>query len=569
MSPQWTPCAGDDYWALDRIRAWCDAAAAAFPEWVSVTQVGVSLEGRPIFLVTLGHRDGDTESRPALWIDGGTHCAEWAGVMSCIYSLSKWLEQLESGTLGDWLRHNTVYVLPCISPDGYVAMLERGETYLRSTLREPPTGTLRTGLHPGDVDGDGMTRWMRWKHPAGAFIEDPDVPLFMRPRTLADDPADAWVVATEGHLLEWDGVRWTQSTLQYGLDLNRNFPGNWDVFRQFGMDGGEVPMSAPESRAVVDAFRARKNVSAAVTNHTFTGCILTQPYRQDSPLDKADQDVMEALAQDAVAGTGYRCIRVWPKFVYDAKTPIRGVWADTLSNLFGVAGYTLEIWDPWAAAGVEQDDPAGFFLRPDPDVVRALVAYGASQPNAMPWTPFDHPQLGPVEIGGFDRQRTLRNPPVDRLNAELEIAFTVHERARRALPVMTGTVTSTPLGGGLTQIRLVLENLGFLNTSGLRRAEQLGLDPGITVSLQVQEGQSVVQGDVNRSLEHLDGWGSTRMGGGRGYLHVRLPFRGHRAVAEWVVQGQGTATVTWSSLRAGQGSEIVSLSPHADQAAPR
>jgi hypothetical protein len=218
---------------------------------------------------------------------------------------------------------------------------------------------------------------------------------------------------------------------------------------------------------------------------------------------------------------------------------------------------------------VEQDDPAGFFLRPDPDVVRALVKYGASQPNAKPWTPFEHPQLGPVEIGGFDRQRTLRNPPVDRLNAELEIAFTVHERARRALPAMTGTVTRTPLGGGLTQIRLVLENLGFLNTSGLRRAEQLGLDPGISVSLQVEEGQRVVQGDVNRSLEHLDGWGSTRMGGGRGYLHVRLPFRGHRAVADWVVQGDGQVTVTWSSLRAGQGAEIVSLSPHADDAAPR
>ena len=46
----------------------------------------------------------------------------------------------------------------------------------------------------------------------------------------------------------------------------------------FGMDSGDYPLSEPESRATVEAFRARPRIAAAVTNHTYTGCILTHPY---------------------------------------------------------------------------------------------------------------------------------------------------------------------------------------------------------------------------------------------------------------------------------------------------
>ena len=37
----------------------------------------------------------------------------------------------------------------------------------------------------------------------------------------------------------------------------------------------------------------------------------------------------------------------------------------------------------------------------------------------MPWTPFEHPQLGPVEIGGWKRMFTFRNPPPARYLEEM------------------------------------------------------------------------------------------------------------------------------------------------------
>ena len=81
----------------------------------------------------------------------------------------------------------------------------------------------------------------------------------------------------------WDGARWTETARQFGIDLNRNFPAHWAPFSMFGMDGGIFSLSEPESRAVVDTFTAYPRIGAAVTNHTYTGCILTQPYREDTP----------------------------------------------------------------------------------------------------------------------------------------------------------------------------------------------------------------------------------------------------------------------------------------------
>ena len=84
--------------------------------------------------------------------------------------------------------------MPCISPDGFHALCE-GAPFLRSSLRPPVEGAVHTGFEACDMDGDGVVRWMRWRHPAGSFVCDPDLPMFMRPRTLDDSPDDAYFFA--------------------------------------------------------------------------------------------------------------------------------------------------------------------------------------------------------------------------------------------------------------------------------------------------------------------------------------------------------------------------------------
>ena len=546
---------GDAYFNDAEIQAWCRALAEARPGWVRLTELGPTREGRPILLLTLGKNDGQQDARPGFWLDGGTHAAEWTGVMAALYAVSQWIQRIDEGDASfiRWLTQHTITVMPNVSPDGYEAMI-RGEPYLRSTLRPPQDGTARAGLDPSDLDGDGATRWMRWRHPAGPFVQDEEVPLFMRPRRLTDSPQDAFFMSFEGSLINWDGVRWTSAPARYGLDLNRNFPAHWAPFSMFGQDGGRYPLSEIESRVMIDAFAARPMLSAGLTNHTYTGALLTQPYRQDSPMKDGDVLLMETLAKEACEGTGYRVIRVCPDFMYDPKKAIVGVWADTMSSVFGVPGYTLELWNPYGHCGVEVPRPAEFFANPDPAVLRAMVRHFSAQPGATsPWRPFDHPQLGPVELGGIDYMRTIRNPPLAALPAECHRGFLVADRLRLALPQVQAQLVIQGDGPGPRLVQLQLENFGCLSSAGLGRAEEVGAAPPVSAQLHWGPGLRLVHGAAEQAHAHIDGWGGARGFGAAHPIYPSLPTRGHRAGFVWCVEGQGTITVRWRGGRGGQG----------------
>lgn len=540
---------GDAYLDFQGLQASCQALAEAFPETVKFEEIGQSRLGRPIYLLTIAAKGARApELRPAFWLDGGMHAAEWAGIMATLYAAWRWAEAAQSDP---WYGRHTIYVVPCISPDGFQALCE-GAPFLRSVLRPPESGRVRFGFEPRDLDGDRSVRWMRWRHPAGPFVPDPKLPIHMRPRRLDDDPGQAYFLCPEGEFLAWDGVRWTAAPRAYGLDLNRNFPESWRPFQMWGMDSGPYPLSEPESRALIDAFAARFRVACALSCHTYTGCLLTAPARADDPLSDADIHLLEALAQEAVEGTGYRVIRKYPDFVYDPHNPIAGCWDDTLTNVFGVAAYTLELWDPCAHAGIDNPKPAEFFQRPDPERLRKLIAAFADEPGTLPWRAFDHPQLGPVEIGGLDYYRTIRNPPERLLATECKQAFKVADVLRRALPQVEARTEVQPLGP-CYRLRLVLENLGFLPTTGLARAEQLPRLPGSYATLELGSSMVLEAGSLSVALDPLEGWGALRVGAAANPIYAELPQRGQRAVCEWLVRGAGEVRICWDAGRGGAG----------------
>lgn len=544
---------GDVYHDHPWLVAWCEAAARAWPRWLRCETYGTSRQGRPLVLLTLAAGDSDPTHRSAFWLDGGTHASEWAGIMATIYAVSRWIEALEAGDpeLTEFLHHHTLYVAPCLSPDGFQHLMEGG-AFVRSTLRPPPDDTPRFGHEPSDLDGDGDILWMRWFHPAGPWVEDEGLPMLPRQRRLDDPPAKAFFLCPEGQLLRWDGVEYKAAPAQHGLDLNRNFPSNWSPFSQFGMDGGAFPTSEPESRAAVEAVAARPNVCAAVTNHTYTGAILVSPYRPDSPLDGADKETLFLLAREATQGTGYRVYKVYPEFIYEEGKTMPGVWADHLVSTVGIPAYTLELWDPYAHAGVEMTDPARAFARPDIDKIRATVAkFVADDPATWrPWTKVPHPQLGEVEVGGFRSTFTFRNPPPALLAAECERAFVVADRVRRALP-RPRLRLELEQGAGQLVLSAVVENVGYLSTSATRHAARIGVCREPWLELRLSEGLHLVSGAPDVILPHLPGWGDAPQSFRRHPLHPTLPDVSPRRVVTWTLKGAGTATVSWRHPRTG------------------
>ena len=549
----------NEYWNFEQLWSWCNEFANQHSEWVHLEILTHTREGRPIFLLTLGL---NPQSTPTLWVDAATHASEWTGVMTIVYALQEWSKWFLEEEGGKWFEQNSICVLPCMSPDGFQA-LHDGKAYLRSSTRPSKAGVKSVGFQAQDVDGDGRVLWMRWKDPAGPFVRDEESDFGLRKRHLGDATNQAYFLSSEGMFGNWDGFTWTQAPLKHGLDLNRNFPINWQPFEMFGMDGGIFSLSEPESRAVMDAVSQRPNIILAVSLHTYTGAILTQPYHENSPLSDSDIAILENLAQQSVRGTNYRSFRVYPDFTYDMKQPIIGVWADCLSSTLGIPAYTLELWDPFRWAGVSLKDPASFFKRPNEQIVEALLRKGA-QEGLLFWRNFDHPQLGPVEIGGFDYLRTIRNPPPNLLEEECHRGWTVLRNMMAALPKIRVQSQVSLVGIDTVKVEIYFENQGFLSTSGLQRATQLKLCTGIEVDLQLEEGIFLLHGRQTQYADHLEGWGLWQTDSAKNAIYPELPKSGHRWTTSWSLQGQGSICIHWKAGRAGSGQCIVDLNRDED-----
>ena len=111
---------GARYLSPGEVSRFCAQAAAALPEWVEVETIGHDSGGLPIELVTVGRRGPDRASRPAVWIDAGTHASELAGVMAAVHTLSGWLDGLGRGDEATVRRFesSTAYVVPMVCPSG-------------------------------------------------------------------------------------------------------------------------------------------------------------------------------------------------------------------------------------------------------------------------------------------------------------------------------------------------------------------------------------------------------------------------------------------------------------------
>ena len=110
----WSPYNGDEYLDFPETEAWCRDLVEAHPDWMTLVEIGTSREGRSIWLITVGDQSVDLDAQPAFWLDGGTHAAEWTGVMAVLHTLSRWAERLDAGDEETTARFKstTAYVAP-------------------------------------------------------------------------------------------------------------------------------------------------------------------------------------------------------------------------------------------------------------------------------------------------------------------------------------------------------------------------------------------------------------------------------------------------------------------------
>jgi murein tripeptide amidase MpaA len=541
----------DDLTAV--LRAW----AAEHPTIFDLSSIGSSYEGRDIWLATVTNTEtGPHDEKPAFWVEANIHASEVTGCTAALHLLNKLVTEYgRDAKVTRALDTRTLYVVPRLNPDGAEWALADRPKIIRSSTRPYPRDDEQDGLHREDVDGDGRILSMRIRDPNGTWKPHPDDPRLLVRREPDEEDADAayYRLLPEGTIRNYDGVMIKVAPALQGLDLNRNFPADWGPENE-QPGAGPFPTSEPEIRAEVEAITDRPNVCGYISYHTMSGVHL-RPYsgHPDDDMPTDDLRTYKWIGEEATKLTGYPAVSIFHDFKYHPKQVIKGGSDDWLYEHLGVYAWTTEFWSPMKAAGITDFKFIDWFLdHPDSDDLK-LMTWNDEKLDGkgyIDWYPFEHPQLGPVELGGWDRMFCFTNPPPDVLEAEIapHADFAIlHALISPKLEIHS--LHHDALGEDKHYVRLVLINTGWLPSNLSQKALERKAVRPVEIELTLPEGARVVGGERRVEAGQL---------AGRNLKRNTIGWRADdsttdRAKVEWVVEAPsgGTLGIVARHQRAG------------------
>ncbi len=502
----------DKYYRYAELTRILKAFAKEFPKLVQLASIGKSYEGRDIWVATLTNTaTGDAKDKPAFWVDGNIHASEISPSSACLYLINKLVN--EYGKKPDATRvldTRVFYICPRFNPDGAELALADKPKIIRSSVRpypydEEPIG----GLVQEDMDGDGRMLMMRVPDPNGAWKISPDEPRLMVRRDPTETGGAYYRLLPEGHLEDYDGVTIKPQPKKERLDLNRNFPSEW---RQEGEQAGAgpYPTSEPEVRAVVQFIASHPNITGGISFHTYSGVIL-RPYstKNDEAMPAEDLWTYQKIGQKGTDLSGYPNISIYHDFRYHPKEIITGAFDDWLYEHIGAFGWTVEIWSPQRQAGIKEYKFIDWYREHPFEHDLMMLKWSDEKLGGkgyIDWYAYEHPQLGKVELGGWNQLYAFRNPPVEFLEKEIA-PFSDwaiwHLLISPKLELMEAS--ATPLGKGAYRVRLVVNNTGWLPTNVTKLAVKNKVARGIVCEIELPKGATLETGKPREEQGQLEG----------------------------------------------------------------
>lgn len=532
------------------------------PDYCRMSSLATTHEGRSIWMIEITDLStGDFSDKPGFAVTGNIHAGEVTGNVAAMYFLDTIFTNLKDPKIAELLKKYTVYCVPRISPDGSELYLTT-PTMLRSVPMMYPFEQVMPGLQPKDLDGDGVIRQMRIKDPCGAFKVSEEDPRLMIKRLPDEVEGTFYNVYSEGEILEFDPLEEIQSAPSlYGNDLNRNFPISWaPENRQRG--AGSYALSNIESKAIADFMEAHKNLCTILHFHTMGGQYLYPPgYKSAKEANREDMDRYKAIGDMAVKETGYVCWNVKDEYMGSIPGDILGLCDDFCHFGMGVLNFTCECWDLDERAGMPHTLPNK--IKTDEEqlaLVKARLKWLDENNDGEGfkcWETFQHPQLGEVEIGGFDYKGVIQNPPLKFLESDIARHTNFLLRELACLPhLYTKEKVVTQVDESTWKVDLVIANSAFLPTYVLKEALDIRKAAPIQVTL---EGAEVITGKAKEDIGHLNGfWNSAVIGGLGGVTPSHMPTS---KKLSWILKGKegDTVTITASAPRAGKLVETITL----------
>ena len=450
--------------------------------------IGSSRQGRDLFVLTLANDQAQASKRPALLITAGLDARHRVGTETAVRVAKRFLADH-----ADLLNDMTIYVIPCVNPDG--AELNNGK------VNYGHIGTLRVMDEdrdgaadedgPVDLNGDGYITMMRRLNPplddTAAMMADPACPRLLKKPDPNKSERAIYSVYIEG--LDQDGDGKIAEDGPGGVDLDRNFMHRWP---EHELSAGPYQLCEPESAALAKFITEHRNIIESITYGRHDNLINVPDGKGNDAsgqapreLDGGDVEMYKEISKIFKEATGQ--VRA-PQPPEDSA----GSFEAWLYAQRGIPSFATVVWgrpepskapEEKTAESKPQTQPAASQpatsqpgakekkkedVKPSDAEAAAWLDYSDRDRNHegfVEWAPFDHPTLGKVEIGGFVPGFQM-NPPADQLDelAGKQTAFAVELiKNRPKLDVQGPDVKK--LADGLYDVRFGIVNDGYLPTA--------------------------------------------------------------------------------------------------------
>lgn len=516
--------------------------AKEYPNLIRLESIGKSYEGRDVWLITASNfKSGSDAEKPAMWVDGNIHATEVTASAAALYLINTLVTKYKKDeNITRALDTRAFYIVPRVNPDGAEWALADKPKMIRSSTRPYPYDEDKMeGMIAGeDIDGDKRVLQMRIHDPNGAWKVHPKDSRLMIRRDPIETDGKYYRILPEGLIKNFDGVNIKVNPPKESLDLNRNFPAMWrDESQQVG--AGPFPASEPEARNLVEFIVKHKNIIGAMSFHTMSG-VLLRPYddRADDEFPTDDLWTYQKIGDKGTQITSYPNISVFHDFKYHPKQVITGGFDSWAYEHMGLFSWTVEFWSPQKQAGIEKYKFIDWYREHDVEDDLKMLKWNdeiLKGKGFVKWHAFNHPQLGKVELGGWDFQYMWTNPPPEFLEKEISPFpewIVWHALISPKLAFYELNVTS--LGKDTFQVRLAVENTGWLPTYVTKKALEKKLTRGIIAEIVLPKGATLQSGKPKEELGELEG---------RAYKPVFVLDESDestydRTKIEWIVKGK-------------------------------
>ncbi len=534
------------YFTYDELTSYLQDMHRAYPNLTELQSMCKSQMDRDVWMFIINNpATGEPEEKPGFFLNQ-IHSSEVIASMSCNYTIWHLLANYNKDEEITKIVDSIVwYIVPRLDVDGAEAYLTGRPAGEDPNPVDSDGDFLFDEDPPEDLDGDGYIVQMRQKDPKGEMKISEKDPRRMVRKAKDETGGTFYKVYSEG--IDNDGdEKINEDSFSMRFLSNRNYPGNWRP-QTVQRGGGKYPMEESVTRAEVDFIAAHPNIAIYVQHHC-CGRVILRPPTTASDKDykyKKDLELYKVASARCLEHSGWDLATSVYDWNYPPDTPNkkstqiyrdkegklknipraldpesrfsedssefgvrsedcgceRGYFAwgsslETSYNLFGIFSLGDEHWD------VPDYDKDGEVTREERFRWNDEAMGGKL---FVDWHPYEHPTLGPVEIGGWIWRKT--SPPEGEL-IQKECAM-----GNNFVIYLAGLVPKVEVGefevidkkGGIFQLDIAVKNTGFLPTA-TEQAQALRIDEPVLLEILPDDNLEIIYGEIKTKLGQIDGY---------------------------------------------------------------